>query len=477
MKEVIKIVPKYRADKKNKEKQKPKHSNKKKTQEEYVEEVKIKNPIVTVIGTYIDARTKILHKCNICGKEWETSPTNILKGHGCKSCSLKETFKNNPKTQVTLRKSHDQYVKELYKANPNIEILDKYITTEHENHFRCKICGYEWFGKPGGYLKGKGCYKCGKQKMGEKLKYTHKEFVNKLNEINSNIEILGKYINSKTKISCKCKIDNNEFYAVPSSLLAGHGCPECYRKSQILDESDFIKRINEQNLNIEILTPYTKVTSDYQCRCKICGNIWYANGNNIMQGKVGCRECWKRNKTLTHEKFVNEIYKINSDIEIIGEYIKSEIPIKCKCKLCDYIWEVKPVNLRYTGCPACKISHGERLIKAFLINYFINFEIQKTYDDLFGVKNRHLSYDFYLPQYNLLIEFQGEQHEHPVEYFGGEEQFKVQQEHDNRKRDYAKLHNINLLEIWYYDINNIEKILTEALNNLKLKTVETTGIA
>lgn len=86
MKELIKIIPKYRADKKNKEKQKPKRSNKKKTQKEYVEEVKIKNPNVTVIGTYINARTKILHKCNICNYEWEIKPSHILNGTGCPNC-------------------------------------------------------------------------------------------------------------------------------------------------------------------------------------------------------------------------------------------------------------------------------------------------------------------------------------------------------------------------------------------------------
>ena len=32
---------------------------------------------------------------------------------------------------------------------------------------------------------------------------------------------------------------------------------------------------------------------------------------------------------------------------------------------------------------------------------------------------------------------------------------------------YSKLHNINLLEIWYYDINKIEEIMTKALG-LKL---------
>lgn len=69
-----------------------------------------------------------------------------------------------------------------------------------------------------------------------------------------------------------------------------------------------------------------------------------------------------------------------------------------------------------------------------------------------------------MPKYNLLIEYQGEQHEHPVKHFGGKEQFKRQQEHDKRKRDYAKEHNIELLEIWYWDFNNIEQILNKKLN-------------
>ena len=97
--------------------------------------------------------------------------------------------------------------------------------------------------------------------------------------------------------------------------------------------------------------------------------------------------------------------------------------------------------------------------------------------NLRGVNNGILSYDFYLPMYNLFVEFQGEQHKRPIDFFGGEEKFKVQQEHDKRKREYAKEHNINLLEIWYYDFSNIEEILTKTLNNLKLESVTTTGVA
>ena len=79
------------------------------------------------------------------------------------------------------------------------------------------------------------------------------------------------------------------------------------------------------------------------------------------------------------------------------------------------------------------------------------------------INNGKLSYDFYLPQYNLLVEVQGEQHERPIRQFGGEEQFQKQIEHDKRKREYAKSHGYKLLEIWYYDYNNIEEILNREL--------------
>ena len=75
-----------------------------------------------------------------------------------------------------------------------------------------------------------------------------------------------------------------------------------------------------------------------------------------------------------------------------------------------------------------------------------------------------LSYDFYLPQYNLLIEYQGEQHEKFVERFHkSEEDFIIQKEHDRRKKKYTKDNNIKLLEIWYYDYENIEEILDKYL--------------
>lgn len=118
------------------------------------------------------------------------------------------------------------------------------------------------------------------------------------------------------------------------------------------------------------------------------------------------------------------------------------------------------------GCPKCNLSKGEKRIERYLINHNIEFFPQKTFDGLLGIGNGSLSYDFYIPIYNTLIEYQGEQHEKPIDFKGegkinSLKNFKTQQEHDKRKREYAKHNNINLLEIWYYNFDNIEKFLTK----------------
>jgi hypothetical protein len=117
-------------------------------------------------------------------------------------------------------------------------------------------------------------------------------------------------------------------------------------------------------------------------------------------------------------------------------------------------------------CPKCKHSQGENEISNFLNNKNIKYIKHKTFDDLRGINNGKLSYDFYLfeMKFNILIEFQGEQHSRFVERFHVTKSgFEKQLEHDHRKREYAKGHKIKLLEIWYKDLDNIESILNKEL--------------
>lgn len=138
------------------------------------------------------------------------------------------------------------------------------------------------------------------------------------------------------------------------------------------------------------------------------------------------------------------------------------------CEKCGEEFErrLDSLNRNDTGviCRKCQGSKLETKTKYILDKYNVKYEREKTFDNLYGLKNRLLRFDFYLPDYNLLIECQGEQHESWQKTWMTKKKFKKQLEHDKRKRKYAKEHNINLLEIWYYDIDNIEEILTKELN-------------
>ena len=140
------------------------------------------------------------------------------------------------------------------------------------------------------------------------------------------------------------------------------------------------------------------------------------------------------------------------------------------CPDCGHEWSTSLNNISNgRWCPQCASSKGEKEITKWLRLNGINFIAQKEFDGLLGLGGKNLSYDFYLPDYNLLIEYQGEYHDGSVSH-QSEEDFDKQQEHDRRKKEYAKVNNIALLEIWYWDFDNIEEILIKQIKykiNLK----------
>lgn len=197
-------------------------------------------------------------------------------------------------------------------------------------------------------------------------------------------------------------------------------------------------------------------------RCKIHNYHGTSTPDNLLRG-YGCPYC--AGKILTKDNFINRVKSFNNDITLLSDFTTVHNYINCRCNKCGNEWNVLARHLlEGSGCPICNTSKGENLIAKYLSDKNIEFESHKKFKDLHGVGDGNLSYDFYIPTNNLLIEFQGSQHEKSFEYFGGEERFKKQKEHDKRKREYALSHSIDLLEIWYYDMDNIEQILNDKLS-------------
>jgi hypothetical protein len=132
----------------------------------------------------------------------------------------------------------------------------------------------------------------------------------------------------------------------------------------------------------------------------------------------------------------------------------------------DYPRSILDSNYCDFRCPICQNYEGEISISNYFAINDIENEPQKTFP---GCKyKRLLKFDNYLLKYNLCVEFQGRQHYEPVDFAGkgekwAKEQFEINQIKDQIKRDYCNLNNINLIEIPYWEFDNIENILNEKL--------------
>lgn len=314
--------------------------------------------------------------------------------------------------------------------------------------------------------------------MSSKLK-SEEQFREELRNIHPNLIPNDIYKGSRIKYHCICRIHNCDVYKTPYDLISRkRGCTLCNTEnnknsSGRYTHDTYVKKLYSINSNIEVLSQYMKIKDRINVRCKVCGYEWNPTAESLIRknNPCGCPSC-AGNAIITPDEFKEKLTITHPYLELLNEYVRSNLKVHVYCKDCGNDFLVTPNKLQQGQQCFCKCeSHGEFRIRIFLESHNINFERYKKYDGLVGVGKKPLSYDFYLPDFNLLVEFQGKQHEAPYD-FGSDmteeeiqERFKCQQEHDRRKRNYALDNNIELLEIWYWDLVNIENILSNKLNS------------
>ena len=157
------------------------------------------------------------------------------------------------------------------------------------------------------------------------------------------------------------------------------------------------------------------------------------------------------------QKFIircKEIHNNKYDYSLV-DYVDYITKVKIICPK-HGVFKQSPIDhWKQSGCPSCNESKGEQSIRKILTDRFISFEGQKRFPNC---KNKYtLPFDFYLPDYNLCIEYNGEQHYKPNKHFGGEKTLINVQKNDNIKINFCKLNDINLLII-RFDENILEKL-------------------
>ncbi|HDB9835902.1 TPA: GIY-YIG nuclease family protein [Escherichia coli] len=209
--------------------------------------------------------------------------------------------------------------------------------------------------RPNTLKQGCGCPKCGRLKQGPK-RLTHEEQVTAISKINHDVEVLGEIINNSTKVLCRCKVCDHKWSVTPNDLKGEHGCPKCAGKMKLSHEEQ-VTAIAKVNPNVEILGKIINTETKVLCRCKICDHKWSVTPNRLKNGQ-GCPKCYNlrrgQNSKLTHEDQVAAIAKVNPDVEVLGEITGDKTKVLCRCKVCDHKWSATPNNIkRGYGCPRC----------------------------------------------------------------------------------------------------------------------------
>ena len=293
--------------------------------------------------------------------------------------------------------------------------------------------------RPNGHISQKqGCPKCvGKNK-------TTSEFIYECGLVHGDKYdySLVKYVNNKQKINIICKT-HGVFEQEANAHLMGRGCRKCTHNHTT--NENFIEKaklIHGDKYDYSLVN-YVNNKQKINIICKTHG-VFEQECSSHMNGS-GCPKCVGKNKTTS--EFIEKAKLIHGDKYdySLTNYIGVFKKVKIICKT-HGVFEQKPQHhLRDSGCPICKESKGEKQIRRFLIKNGVKFFHQYKFSDCKDIKQ--LPFDFYLPEHNTCIEYDGRQHFEAIDRWGGVNGLIDQQRKDNIKNIFCENNKIKLLRI------------------------------
>lgn len=267
--------------------------------------------------------------------------------------------------------------------------------------------------------------------------------------------------NELLKLECKC---GNIFYRNFKNIRNGKfNCPTCTWENRSVGYENVKKFVESKGCKL-LSNKYINNSTKLKIQCSCGGEFEIRFADFKFKERYKCNNCRKK-KNYTYDdvkKFIE-----SKGCKLISEtYIKNNEYLTIQCS-CGEIFSRKFNSFKdskqyYCNKCSCKISIGERIIMEFLRDNNIAYNFQHKF--LTCKNQKKLSFDFYLPNYNMCIEFDGRQHFEVVNAFGGEKELEKCKLRDSIKDKYCKEQQIKLLRIPYWDIKNINEILQKNLN-------------
>lgn len=294
---------------------------------------------------------------------------------------------------------------------------------------------------------------------------TPEEFKKEFYELaDGEYELLSDFVATKEKIKIHHKKCGRKYEAPASSFLRGKRCRKCTNeirgKSRMKSEETFTQEVfNLVGDEYRLLERYKGDRQPISILHTLCGHEYKVIPSGFLRG-TRCPKCSIR-YSPTDREFKDRVKKlVGNEYIFLGKYKKVAEKMKVVHTTCGYEYSVSP-NGFFNGnrCPSCRLSKGEEKVRVVLEKMSVVYVREKSFQAT-GEKR----FDFFIPKINAIIEYDGEQHYRPIEFFGGKKTFEDTQKSDRIKNEFCKRNGIELLRIPYWDFDEIESIVVGFLN-------------
>ncbi|ALN97867.1 hypothetical protein Bp8pS_188 [Bacillus phage vB_BpuM-BpSp] len=305
------------------------------------------------------------------------------------------------------------------------------------------------------------------------LNLRKENFIKRLNKLYPDYRLVSSYENANTFIILEHK-DGYLWKTKPRYLDGLRQCPELAIKNKIinkksnkrLDHNDYLKKFySKWNIeDYEVVGKFTKMSDKIEILCKKCNKTWFPTADNmIYRNKKGCKDCYGKN-TYTVESvklLIEKEYTIHSVFQKSGHSYGVFSHNCIDDSIFDFTMRITDMLSKHNqGCPNCKNlykdSKAVRDLREFFKDNNISYIEEYKFNSLKNIN--HLLFDFYLPSYDLLIEYDGVQHFKPTY---GQENFEKQLKRDKLKDKFCKENDKKLIRISYKEdhISKIKEVL------------------
>lgn len=312
-------------------------------------------------------------------------------------------------------------------------------------------------------------------------KKTNEQFLKQVKDlVGEEYVFKEKYVNNKTRLKTIHMVCGNTIYVQPDKFLnAGNRCPICAEKERAKNRTKTTEQYKKEvfqkvGIEHEVIGEYTGVFKRVEMFHIKCGRKYSVTPDGFLNNDVRCLLCteerYRFERRKTHEEFSKEVSLVDEgEYEVVGKYITAKEETVIKHKVCGKEFSVTPHGfLSGYRCACGKGSKGERAVAKVLDKLNISYERESKFI-------KRMRFDFKLIDYNAFIEFDGEQHFRPVNGWGGEKAFKSLKRRDEIKNNYCLSKGYELLRIPYWEIENVNEIVTEFVIQLSNESNQING--